>query len=109
MGVGYRAVIIGSAFLGICFAAALLLFLSVVPAALKIIEDEVRRPKAVSPPKLVGGQEGPWGRRSGSRRLRCGCGLPGRWAAAVVMGWVPGIGGEFLCGIGTSTCSGRLM
>lgn len=25
------------------------------------------------------------------------------------MGWVPGVGGEFLCGIGTGTCSGRLM
>ena len=34
----------------------LLLFLSVVPAALKVIEDEVRSPKAVNLPRLVGGE-----------------------------------------------------
>lgn len=43
-----------------------LLFLSVVPAALKIIEDEVRSPKAVSRPRLVGGQEGPLGQAQGA-------------------------------------------
>lgn len=48
MGMGYKAVINGS---------TCLCFLSAVPAALKIIEDEVRSPKAVSRPSLVGGQE----------------------------------------------------
>lgn len=65
------------------------LLLSVVPAALEIIEDEVRSPKAVSRPRLVGGQEGGrWDRRRRRRRRsrRCSWQLLSSWPGYLVLG-----------------------
>lgn len=95
MEMGYKAVINGS---------TCLCFLSVVPAALKIIEDEVRSPKAVSRSSLVGGQE----RAAEPGAVTVTVADTGRWQ---MLSSRPGylvLGANFLRGLGTGTCRGAV-